>query len=283
MKISWNVEKDGTCVITGTPDGAHSFAPGTTIEIHTSQEGVVIFVVKDPSGTMTEAYYTLDGKVVNVYYIVINNNAPSQPPLPAPTVTETASPQPAPTVTVTSAPQPAPTVTVTSAPQPAPTVTVTSVPQPMPSPSPVASQPPVIHLSEQFHFDTNKYEVKAIDEPIVLDLAQAIIDLVDSQGDNVSSIDIQGYTDNVGGAAYNLGLSDRRANAVRDAVLKAIEDSAEGAKYPASSWDALLVAHGFGETHPIAGPSGHNAEGVAEFTAAERALNRRVEVHVNYK
>lgn len=68
---------------------------------------------------------------------------------------------------------------------------------------------------------------------------------------------VEGYTDSDGGAAYNIGLSDRRANAVvKDLVSH--YGIARG----------RLKAAGFGLTHPVA----------SNATDAGKALNRRVEL-----
>ena len=71
-------------------------------------------------------------------------------------------------------------------------------------------------------------------------------------------LEIAGYTDNTGDAALNLALSQKRAEAVREAFIK----------YGANP-DAL-VAKGYGEADPIA--SNDTAEG--------RLKNRRIEYHV---
>jgi outer membrane protein OmpA-like peptidoglycan-associated protein len=73
-----------------------------------------------------------------------------------------------------------------------------------------------------------------------------------------SHLDVQGYTDSQGKDAYNLDLSQRRADAVRTYLVS------NG--YPPD----LIVAHGAGKTLPIA----DNA------TAEGRANNRRVEIIV---
>ncbi len=73
------------------------------------------------------------------------------------------------------------------------------------------------------------------------------------------SISVEGHTDSVGTDEYNLGLSDRRAAAVADALR------ARGAP------DDVIYTVGFGESRPVA--SNDNAEG--------RRLNRRVELVVN--
>jgi len=71
------------------------------------------------------------------------------------------------------------------------------------------------------------------------------------------SLRIEGHTDNVGGGAFNLALSQRRAAAVRDALIAQF-------KVPG----ARLAATGFGLTRPVA--SNDSLDG--------RAANRRVEL-----
>jgi outer membrane protein OmpA-like peptidoglycan-associated protein len=67
---------------------------------------------------------------------------------------------------------------------------------------------------------------------------------------------VEGFTDSTGTASHNLELSDRRAGAVRTALLEL--------GVPA----ARIATHGYGESHPIA----------ANDTAEHRQLNRRVEI-----
>ena len=67
---------------------------------------------------------------------------------------------------------------------------------------------------------------------------------------------IEGYTDSVGNESYNLGLSERRAQAVRDALVQRGVASAR------------ISAQGFGKAHPVAD------NGLADG----RAMNRRVEI-----
>jgi outer membrane protein OmpA-like peptidoglycan-associated protein len=69
---------------------------------------------------------------------------------------------------------------------------------------------------------------------------------------------IEGHTDSVGKAEYNLFLSKRRA----DAVSKALMDKGVAA--------ARISTKGYGETYPVAGNN----------TAAGRQQNRRVEIVV---
>jgi OOP family OmpA-OmpF porin len=71
-------------------------------------------------------------------------------------------------------------------------------------------------------------------------------------------LEIAGYTDNTGDAALNLALSQKRAEAVREALIKYGADA------------DMLVAKGYGEADPIA--NNDSAEG--------RERNRRIEYHV---
>ena len=70
---------------------------------------------------------------------------------------------------------------------------------------------------------------------------------------------IEGYTDSVGAADYNQALSERRANAVRGALL---EQGVAAER---------IAMRGYGESYPVA----------ANETTADRQLNRRVEIVVS--
>jgi OOP family OmpA-OmpF porin len=71
-------------------------------------------------------------------------------------------------------------------------------------------------------------------------------------------VELQGHTDSSGADAYNLDLSQRRAESVRNYLI------AQGVP------GTQLEARGYGETEPIADNT----------TAAGRAENRRVAMHV---
>jgi OmpA-OmpF porin, OOP family len=71
-------------------------------------------------------------------------------------------------------------------------------------------------------------------------------------------LEIAGYTDNTGDAALNLSLSQKRAEAVRQALIEYGADP------------NMLVAKGYGQADPIA----------SNDTAAGRLKNRRIEYHV---
>jgi outer membrane protein OmpA-like peptidoglycan-associated protein len=73
------------------------------------------------------------------------------------------------------------------------------------------------------------------------------------------SIYVYGYTDDIGTQDYNLGLSERRAQAVRDVLVQA-------------GIQSEIETKGFGETEPR----------VSGETAQARAANRRVEIGLVY-
>ena len=105
---------------------------------------------------------------------------------------------------------------------------------------------------EGVHFDFNKYQVKPAGKTI-LDEDVALL-----KRDSTLDISIEGHCDIVGTDAYNQKLSEKRANAVYDYFLK------NG--IPADRMRTV----GYGRSRPI----------VPNDTAANRAKNRRVEIHV---
>jgi len=83
--------------------------------------------------------------------------------------------------------------------------------------------------------------------------------LVDFLKENpTKGADLEGHTDSIGTDKYNQGLSERRAGAVRDYLVKKSVDLKR------------LTTRGFGEAKPIADNK----------TKDGRAKNRRVEIKV---
>jgi outer membrane protein OmpA-like peptidoglycan-associated protein len=100
-------------------------------------------------------------------------------------------------------------------------------------------------------FETGKSTVRPESAPTLKEIAAALKDHADLK------VRIEGHTDNVGAAADNLRLSQARAAAVKDALIK--EYGIDGSR---------LETAGLGDTKPVADNS----------TPEGRSSNRRVEV-----
>jgi len=104
-------------------------------------------------------------------------------------------------------------------------------------------------------FDTNKAVVKPAYEKDIRELADAMTAHPELK------IMIEGHTDSVGADKYNMNLSQKRAEAIKNVLVK---------KYKIDP--ARLTAKGFGETKPIADNK----------TKAGRQQNRRVEASAEF-
>jgi OOP family OmpA-OmpF porin len=103
------------------------------------------------------------------------------------------------------------------------------------------------------HFDFNKSKIRPGDAAVLDEAASTL-----KANPNVT-VNVNGYCDAIGGEEYNLRLSDRRANAVVNYLVK------DG--IPSSQ----LIPHGYGKTNFVA----------PNNTAEGRAQNRRVELVPN--
>jgi outer membrane protein OmpA-like peptidoglycan-associated protein len=101
------------------------------------------------------------------------------------------------------------------------------------------------------YFDFNKDTLKPESEPVLKEIAQTMADNPDWK------LTVEGHTDNVGGDAYNLELSKRRAAAVKQALASQYNIAPE-----------RLLTGGFGASRPIE----------TNDTLEGRARNRRVEL-----
>ncbi len=99
------------------------------------------------------------------------------------------------------------------------------------------------------NFDFDRSEVK----PEYLDEIEEVTDFMEQYPDVI--VELEGHTDSRGAEQYNLGLSDRRANAVRQVMIDRFGISA-----------GRITARGFGESQPVA----------SNDTDSGRARNRRV-------
>lgn len=134
------------------------------------------------------------------------------------------------------------------APAPAPVVTPAPAPAPAPVPAPAAAIVPLVLHGVTFD---NDQAVLRPDATAVLDRAVLVL----QQWGDVK-VEVAGHADSRSTDEYNMGLSQRRAEAVRDYLV---------AKGIAAD---RLSAQGYGESRPIA--SNETEEG--------RAQNRRVEL-----
>ncbi|HEX8828114.1 MAG TPA: OmpA family protein [Xanthobacteraceae bacterium] len=133
--------------------------------------------------------------------------------------------------------------------QPAAPVEPAAEAQPAPAPAP-ALAPRKVSLDEKTNF--------AFDSAVLTPKAKVILDklITDSDGAHYASATVEGFTDSTGPVAYNLNLSERRAQAVLD-YLKGHGLHAD-----------TFSAKGFGKSRPVA----------SNATSDGRAENRRVEV-----
>ncbi len=101
------------------------------------------------------------------------------------------------------------------------------------------------------YFDFNKDTIKPESTPVLKEIVQALTDNPDWK------LTVEGNTDNIGGDAYNLDLSKRRAAAVKEALVTTYHIAPD-----------RLSTNGFGASHPV--DTNDTLEG--------RARNRRVEL-----
>jgi outer membrane protein OmpA-like peptidoglycan-associated protein len=138
-------------------------------------------------------------------------------------------------------------------------------PPPPPPPAPVCHPPAGFQVDANCHIIEQSLVVRAVDfefNKALLTLpAQQTLDQVTAAlaAQPELSVEIQGHTDSVGSAAYNLRLSQKRADAVKTYLV--------GKGVSAAS----LTAKGYGKDRPIA--SNDSEEG--------RAQNRRVQFEVS--
>jgi len=109
---------------------------------------------------------------------------------------------------------------------------------------------PII-MTLRLNFDFNKADIKKIYYPEIEKIAKAM------KNNPKLKIEIDGYTDNIGDEEYNLKLSLKRAQAVKDILVN---------KYGINP--KRIFVKGFGEKYPL----------LPNTTPTNRALNRRVEI-----
>jgi len=103
----------------------------------------------------------------------------------------------------------------------------------------------------RINFDFNKWNVKKIYYPEIKNVAEVL------KANPHLKIEVAGHTDNIGSAKYNLWLSKKRAEAVKNILVNVYKVNPN-----------RIVAKGYGEKYPL----------VPNTTSTNRALNRRVEI-----
>jgi len=130
---------------------------------------------------------------------------------------------------------------------------IVELPPPPPPAEVEAKVTEKIIITQKIHFEFNKSNIRPISYPILDDVVELM-----KRNPSIKKIEIGGHCDWIGSDAYNLKLSQRRAQAVVDYLVgKGVERD-------------RLVAKGYGESVPIA--DNNTTEG--------RAKNRRVEFTV---
>jgi OmpA-OmpF porin, OOP family len=159
---------------------------------------------------------------------------------------------------------PTPPPPVAAAPPPPPPPEATTAPAPPPPPPPPCHAPAGFKVDENCRIIEQSVVVRAVDfeynsSQLTAPAQQTLDEVATALASQPElSVEVQGYTDSTGPAAYNLHLSQRRAAAVRSyLVSKGVSATA-------------LTAKGYGKANPIAGND----------TAEGRALNRRVAFEV---
>jgi outer membrane protein OmpA-like peptidoglycan-associated protein len=107
-----------------------------------------------------------------------------------------------------------------------------------------------IVISEQVQFTPGSAEILGGSDNLLRQVADVLL-----RSPQIELVEVQGHTDSTGGLELNMTLSQQRADAVRDALVKA--GVAEG----------RLQSKGYGPEHPIR--PNNNAQ--------NRAINRRVQ------
>lgn len=111
----------------------------------------------------------------------------------------------------------------------------------------------VLTLGSDVLFDLNKYELREGAERTIGRIADFLNEYEERQ------VLVEGFTDSTGTRDYNMGLSERRAGSVRDALVERGVD------------EQRIRTRGYGPDYPVA----------TNETQAGRQLNRRVEVIIS--
>lgn len=200
--------------------------------------------LKNKAYTVYAACHTLEG-IALAREATDKANALCPPPAPIP--------EPAPTPT--PVPEPAPAPAPMPVPAPAPVIVA---PPPPPVPVPELKQPEKVCMAIDIQYRTDKADILPKYHEEIAKVARFMKDYPQTKGV------IEGHTDSRGGAAYNLKLSQRRAESVKAYLVKHFGIDA-----------SRLDAKGYGLTKPIADNKTEagrqkNRRTIANFGCAEK-------------
>jgi len=117
----------------------------------------------------------------------------------------------------------------------------------------VAIRGNILAIMRQVHFQTNSAEILPDSSTLLEEIADTL-----NRHPEITAVEIQGHTDNVGTPAGNMTLSQSRAEAVRETLIR-LGVAAD-----------KVTARGFGQGRPLR----------PNLTAVGRTANRRVEFHL---
>jgi OmpA-OmpF porin, OOP family len=126
-------------------------------------------------------------------------------------------------------------------------------PPPPAAAAPAAAVPPAAALANAVYFvffDFDKYAIT----PAAQDILNTVVS--DARRTNANRLNVVGHTDTSGSPAYNQGLSERRASAVREALVQRGVPSGQ------------ITTRGVGESQPL----------IATGDGVREPSNRRAEV-----
>lgn len=185
--------------------------PGTSISEDTKPPGYVIqsytstsIVTGGYGQCWHTSYWTPDAR--------LEQCDPNAKPPEKPAAAEPPPVVPPPQAKVEEPPKPAETQ-----PLPAETAAATPLPPPQPEPAPrleTALLPQTVHYSADTFFDFDESTLRPAGKAALDDLVRQLGEI------KYGSIRVVGHTDRIGGQEYNRELSDRRANAVKNYLVR---------------------------------------------------------------
>ena len=227
----------GSCVHSGfwTADNAIDSCPGDTITRSAAA----------PTATQAQA----------------RAEPPAPPPAAPPPPTAAATPAPTPPAQLATE-EPPPPVVVAPVPEQRDPAAQTLAPEKQISELQTAALPQAVHFSEDAFFDFDNAALKPKGRELLDKLVAQLADV------KYGTILVVGHTDRIGSAKYNQALSERRANAVRNYLVKA--------EIPPSN----IRAVGRGKAEPLTDP-GDCKGPVSPKVVACLQPDRRVDIEVS--